>query len=86
MLKWMLFKSKSNGQAYFFNGEWPISVSPNSSVPNRVVWNAAENREVMDIIKKTSDDVPHLNLILESTKRTFTHDNEKYVILERGQL
>ena len=85
-MKWMLFKRKSNGQAYFFNGEWPISVSPSNSPSNRIIWNAAEGRGVMQIIERTANDIIALTLIMESKKTTFTHDDEKYIIVKRGEI
>lgn len=78
-MNWMLFYREADCIYYFFNGKWPIAVTPNADA-----WGKEGNNSVQEQIESAEKDVPLLNKILKSKKRVFTKGPVRYIIVQRG--
>lgn len=78
-MNWMLFYREADCTYYFFNGHWPVAVTPNADA-----WGKEGNNTAQEQIERTEKDVSLLNEILKSKKRGFTKSHIRYIIVQRG--
>lgn len=72
---WMIFYREADGNHFLFNGEWPISITPGGN---------AYGGTDTGFKKRVEKDVPILNEIMSSKKRLFKINQQRYIIIARG--
>ena len=78
---WMLFVREMDAAMFFFNGKWPVTLTPGAEP-----WGSSfiSGKRTEDITEATENRIEHLQYAMENTKRIFTIDKIRYRVLEKG--